>query len=56
MVLTSNYLQPSFIKALQEKEFIFDKFIVISESVKKELIKKAKVDNERIRQVAYPVK
>ncbi len=56
MVYNRNSTQGSFIKSIKNDNFDFDRYIVISEHVKKDLIKKAKLDPSKIRMVEYPVK
>lgn len=56
MVFTHNKIKPSALKAFTRNITDFDKYIVISENVKKELIEKVNVKETKIKLVEYPVK
>jgi UDP-N-acetylglucosamine:LPS N-acetylglucosamine transferase len=56
MVLITKTIKKSFTKSILKENIDFDQYIVISSKVKKDLIKKAKVSEDKITLVDYPVK
>ncbi len=56
MVYNHNTIKSSVIKSIKKENNEFDRYIVISEHVKRDLIKKAKLDPSKVRMVDYPVK